>query len=477
MRVKEHENLYRTLTKNGHDFPAHCGGHQTCAKCKVKVLKGKIELDAREEKLLRQEEIEENVRLACFHTDLKEEVEIEICKPKTMEILGSRQQRYAIKHLEEGVGVAIDVGTTTIVMIWIDLSSGEVIKEAKFKNPQTIYGSDVISRIQACQEHGVDLLAQRIQQAIEEFLQFDRERIRRIYLCGNPTMEHIVLGIDPHSISQYPYTCAFHDLQIFPANHVFKSLNCPCVVFANISAFVGGDIVADLYNLVEKKEKFLLIDLGTNGEIVLSDGNRLYCTAAAAGPAFEGGQMLWGQASLAGAIHSIHLSEEGVVFKTIGEQEPTGICGSGYIEAFAQMLRHHKMDETGWMKEDLSIVAPIVITQADLRQFQLSKSAIRTAIDLLLDRAQMDLEEVEQVYMAGGFSCSSQPSDLIDLKIIPEEWAEKIVLIGNSAIEGVIQAMLEEDHEKIRAIQRKAIPLDLNRHPAFNQKFMENMWF
>lgn len=530
-------DLFGTLQKQNIHLSAFCGGKEKCGKCKVRIVSmmtdegvgqgADFPVTEVERRLLTESELAAGVRLACCHKCCEADVMVEVTDESAgFAILGSEKEQYETGRSEDGVGIAVDIGTTTLAMAVIDLRDGRCLSETKVMNPQRVYGADVINRIQACNDHGVAVLQQMVLREVEQVVYqvlSTGQTIRRMVVCGNSTMEHIFLGIEPRKISEYPYTCEFEETQVVDSRQLFGQTaldepvigedvsaqnvsaqevleqpgsgdSFPVIVLPNIAAFVGGDIVAGLIGTeMDIQDKQLLIDLGTNGEMALSHGGKIYTTSTAAGPAFEGGNMLCGVASIPGAICRIQMDGDEVQYETIGGRpmgdvvsydhaghslvRPIGICGSGYIEGISEILTQGLMDETGYMEQDVEIEGDICIVPADIRNFQLAKSAVRSGINILCRRAGVTFEEIEEVYISGGFGKASNLAALANLKIIPKEFVVKTRLLGNTALEGAIRVLLDNDMDRLSAVKAKSCNVDLASDPRFNDEYMDNMWF
>ena len=523
--IPQGSDLMKELQKQKIHLSAFCGGKEKCGKCKVRVVEsglaasvpteenyGSGQMDflpvtEAERRLLTAAELADGIRLACCHKCCEADVVVEVADESAgFAILGSEQTQYETAQREDGVGIAVDIGTTTLVMSVIDLRDGRCVRETKVMNPQRVYGADVINRIQACNEHGVKVLQQLVLQEIIPVVRqvvADGQTIRRMVVCGNSTMEHIFLGIEPRRISEYPYTCEFEAMQVVDSRELFwegPSLSevssfsgahslqevplfaeipsFPVIILPNIAAFVGGDIVAGIVSTgLDRQDKKLLIDLGTNGEMALSHGGVIYTTSTAAGPAFEGGNMVCGAASIPGAICRIQMDGEEVHYQVIGGKAPMGICGSGYIEGISEILNQGLMDETGYMEDEVEIEGDIRIVPADIRNFQLAKSAVRSGINILCRRAELSFGEIREICISGGFGKASNLAALTNLKIIPREFVAKTRLLGNTALDGAIRILLDHDMDRLQDIKARSVHVDLASDERFNDEYMENMWF
>ena len=510
VKVSQGKKLLKELQQQNISLPAPCGGKGTCGKCKVRVVEAEsmLPVTAVEQGLLTEAEQRDGIRLACCHSYCESDVTVEVTETSSpMDILGVEKECYDIKRKEDGVGIAVDLGTTTLVMAVIDLRDGRCLSETKVANPQRMYGADVLSRIQACGEHGVTVLQQMVLREVESVVRqviSTGQTIRRMVVCGNSTMEHIFLGISPECISVPPYECQVEEMQVVDSGALWEKIPYfPVVVLPNLAAFVGGDIVAGILAMeLDQQDMTLLIDLGTNGEMALSHDGKIYTTSTAAGPAFEGGNMLCGMASVPGAICHIQMDGEDVEYQVIGQPVgnanthgtsqnpsigssshdisgigPIGICGSGYMEGISELLIQGFVDETGYMEKEVEIEGDIRIVPADIRNFQLAKSAVRSGINILCQRAGLSFAELEAVYIAGGFGKNSNLAALTNLKIIPRKFVAKTRLVGNTALEGTIHVLLEGATERLSAVRERNVSVNLACEESFSQEYMKNMMF
>ena len=482
--VPQGADLYEILTQQHIALSAPCGGKASCGKCQVRVLQGDLPVTEAESRLLSHEQLDQGIRLACCHRRCESDVVVEVREEGDgFQVLGVERMQYQTAKKSNGVGLAVDIGTTTLAMALVDLATGRVLREIKKRNPQRMYGGDVISRIQACQQYGVKRLQELVLQEIRQVILSTQEAIQCVYVCGNTTMSHIFLGIDPESLSVYPYQGRFEATRVVEGKVLFddvtgEKFDFPVILLPCPSAFVGGDVVAGIISTrLMEKENALLVDLGTNGEMALHHNGTIYTTSTAAGPAFEGGNMACGVASIPGAICQIQMEDDQVEYRTIGGQPPIGICGSGYMEGIGQLLMQGLVDETGYLEEAVEIEGQIRILPEDIRHFQLAKSAVRSGMELLCRKAGVPLEQVTKVFISGGFGKSSNLASLAQLKIIPKEWIPKTTLLGNTALDGTIQAMLMQKEGALEQIRRTMVSMDLAAEEDFQKEYLKHMRF
>jgi uncharacterized 2Fe-2S/4Fe-4S cluster protein (DUF4445 family) len=479
------KRLLDVLREHGFEVYAPCGGNGTCGKCKVQIKdKGYV--------------------ISCLYM-IGEDLEVVLPAPMEASILASQYEFSKIMPLSPGdamelssypFGVAIDIGTTTVVFYLVQLITGSVPETQTVMNPQGKYGADVISRIQHCITNagGLQTLQKEMVDVINsKILYFARqhgitpEDIVKIAVTGNTTMLHLLMGADPSSLAYVPFTPVFTDEQICTAG----SLNLKCNVDAEIkvlpslSAYVGADIIAGMASLAIPKQhrNYLYVDIGTNGEMALVTPGAVYACATAAGPAFEGANISCGMGALNGAIKSYN-DQDGC--RTVGDMKPVGICGSGLIDLVAMMVRSGVLPADGYLSDDYVVVeaehsghsSPIVLTQADIREVQLAKSAICAGILTLIQKAGLTIGEVDAFYLAGGFGNYINIASAVEIGMVPSELADKVISVGNASGTGAILAVSSThfDSELRNTLQPMQL-IELSDDDTFNLEFAMNMEF
>ena len=416
-------------------------------------------------------------------------------------------------------GLALDLGTTTVVASLADLQSGHELAHAVTVNRQTSFGHDVVGRINATleQEDGLERLQQAARDSLEDVIAqvleksgVDRSEIYEATLVGNATMTHLFLGIDPASLGKLPYVATVGDAVVEPARLLGLDLHpaARLYVLPNIAGFVGADTVGAILaaGLDEDDGRIrLLADIGTNCEIALRLKDRLLVTSTPAGPAFEGARITCGMYAAAGAIEKVSIDGD-VSCKTIGEETPRGLCGSGLVDASAELLRVGIVDSTGRMlpleeldgglnanlrsrlievENGMAFVlaapdpdSPIVLTQRDVRELQLAKGAIRSGVDLLLEQAGLSVDDLDEFCIAGGFGSYIDKANAMRLGLIPELPEEKLNFIGNGALVGARLALLSRTlRRRGDQVARQSEHLQLADTPDFQMRFSEAMMF
>lgn len=443
------EKLSEVLIKSGKSIAHPCGGMGRCKKCIVKI-NGKKEL-------------------SCRYI-ISSDICVEFCEADEAQADTSEKITEA-----ENLCFVLDIGTTTLEMAVVDTKNANIIKSITRPNPQRMFGADIMSRINYCSKNGIDKLNQVLISSINEMTSvLSDKKLQKMYVAGNTAMLHMFFGIDCSSMGIAPYTPVFLEAKTENAEslsltgvEIVESLPC-------ISSFVGADLVAGL-NIAEfpAENKYnLLIDLGTNAEIILFSQKDIVCTSAAAGPCFEGANISCGMAAANGAIYSYSESET----KTIGNEPAKGICGTGLIDILAVLLRNKRIDETGLMDEDsIEIADGVSVTQADIREYQLAKSAVYSAVKTLIAKKHISFDDIEKVYISGGFSAKINIDNAIITGLLPKELKSKCKAINNSSLLGTVKYTSEKNN--LSELSKKATYIDLAADSLFSELFIENMMF
>ena len=479
------KRLLDVIREHGFEVYAPCGGNGTCGKCKVLVKdKGYV--------------------TSCLYP-AGEDMEVILPAPMEASILASQYKFSKIMPLAPGdaadlssypFGVAIDIGTTTVVFYLVQLITGSVLETQTMMNPQGKYGADVISRIQYCitntgglptlQKEMVDVINAKILYFAQQH-GFAPEDIVKISVTGNTTMLHLLMGEDPSSLAYVPFTPVFTGEQKCRAAslNLKSNVDAEVKVLPSLSAYVGADIIAGMASLAipEEHPNYLYVDIGTNGEMALVTPDAVYACATAAGPAFEGANISCGMGALGGAIKS-YSGQDG--YQTIGDMEPVGICGSGLIDLVAMMVRTGVLPADGYLSGDYVVVeaersgnsSPIVLTQADIREVQLAKGAICAGILTLIQKAGLTVGEVDAFYLAGGFGNYIRISSAVEIGMIPAGLADKVISVGNASGTGAILAVSSThfDSELSKTLQHMQL-IELSDDDTFNLEFAMNMEF
>lgn len=481
--AQEGASILSVLQASDAPVDAPCGGNGACGKCRC-LIDGVPRLACRSF-------VERDctvMPLVSFDANILTEG---VCVPKRTD----GTNRYVL---------AFDVGTTTVVGYLLDGRSCEVLSMASRLNPQTAYGSDVISRIQYVMEHlDSDALHHCILECLSEL---GEELARRANIslsmvtcaciAGNTAMHHLLLGIDPAPLTVPPYMPACLQQLELPAGELLPINPAGTIrLLPNIAGFVGGDTVACMAATAfdELDELTLMIDIGTNGEIVLGDRHRRIACSSAAGPAFEGAKIQHGMRGACGAISHVTLNEDGFDCAVIGGGDAVGICGSGLLDAVWAMCKAGMVEESGRMDETsgdpalwgcidgmkaVRLTADVWLTQKDIRELQLAKAAIRAGIELLLRQYHAEPQDVRQVYLAGAFGSFLSPEAACGLGMIPAAFLEKIRPIGNAAGMGAQLCALDRSaFVHTGEMARQTEFLELAGMPEFQELYVDCLAF
>ena len=462
---------------------ALCGGMGRCGKCKVKLEGG-------------------NEVLACktlvadgMHIQLENEAYAKIAES------GICHNHYPADG-QETLVAACDIGTTTVVCHLIDGASGEIIATQSAPNAQKSFGADVVSRIERAVAGNLEKMHKVINGQIDAMIKqlcasSGKELpVERLTVAGNTVMCHLFAGLSPEAIGVAPFT----PKELFGKEYDGKSIgmeSCKTVeILPCVAGYVGSDITADVLAAVPEISdgQWLLLDIGTNGEMLLgnqTDG--FVCCATAAGPAFEGAEITMGMSAAEGAIASVRCAGHRLQIQTIGGKDAMGICGSGLLDTLAVLLETGLMDETGMLKETdevpeemckyvgvyneqacVWLTDSVCVTQEDIRNLQLAKAAIAAGIEVLLKEKEFSYQNVTGVLLAGGFGSFLNKESAAAVGLIPKELLPVTEAVGNAAGEGARLAAIAADaRDHVKKIQKKMQYLELSMHPFFSEIYTD----
>jgi len=540
--VPEGTSALKAAAACGIFFHSSCGGEGICGRCRILIRKGSVPQSGAEGKISEKDRKKGYV-LAC-RASILSDAEIEIPPESrqakeqilteeygniftTEEAIKEKDRQAAFPLSPLGVGpgdvsagnfgIAADIGTTSVVTKLADLSTGEILGTKAARNTQARHGDDIITRIIFAEKtEGLEELHRLIIDnlnglisALADEAGIKTDEIRAIVCAGNTTMLHLLLKINPAYLRRGPCTPAAASMPLIRASETGIRIN-PGGLLAclpGVSSYVGADIVAGVLasGIYEENNPCLLIDMGTNGEIALGSKEWLACCAASAGPAFEGSGVRCGVWAMEGAIQKIEINPVNgkIKYSTIGGAKPVGICGSGYIECIAEMLRSGIIDRSGRIKEhgipgnaptdirkgtdglEMVLVkakesasgSDIVITQADITNLILSKGAIYTAASVLLKKTNLKFSEVEKIYLAGGFGSYLSIDKSICIGLLPDVPREKFRYIGNSSLAGAKLSLLSgRAMEEAGAIAKKMTYIELSTEPSFMNDYTGSLF-
>ena len=512
------EMLLGRLNAAGVSIDAPCGGMGRCGKCLVRLSP-------------------DGKQVQACRTPIEGDMEVYLPEESGMDIIetsdtgaeisagsesGIRKSGFSvagnsIRKFSVPLGVAVDIGTTTVVAHLTELETGRRIATASGVNAQRPYGADVISRINYCITNGNETLTKIIRKQIKSLINqacadsgTHLQDIKSVAIAANTIMEHLAAGYSPVSMGVVPFT----PVSLFGEEHpVWDELpinKSAKIYFAPaVTAYVGGDITAGILaaKLEDSTEPVIFLDIGTNGEIALKTGDVYYCCATAAGPAFEGAEISMGMAATTGAVSHVNWDGE-LKLSVIGGDKPRGLCGSGLVDALAVLLDTGAVDETGrlldrdeidhdiakyidevdginvfWLNKeepgDSATEEPgIYVTAADVRKLQLAKSAIAAGIATLLQHSGTPVDQVEALVLAGGFGSYIDLHSAARIRLFPTSLLPVAKACGNTAGEGASLALCSEAaREQLSSIRERCEYIELSASTVFNEQFVEQMMF
>ena len=405
--------------------------------------------------------------------------------------------------------LAIDLGTTTLAATLIDLVSGKRLAISGSMNPQRRFGADIVSRLDAAvksdralQEMSA-LIRTELRRLADELCQksgLTWSDVKQIAISGNPAMQHILLGLPVRSLAFPPYRPLHTTGTRTTAIELGLDGEAQVYVFPMPGGFVGGDTVAFVYG-ARPGNATLCLDMGTNGEMALVMGATIWATSAAAGPAFEGGNLSCGMAALPGAISSVRIEQEHLKLKVIGNVPPEGICGSAAIETVSELLQNDILESGGRLRESTEIPTnlatriinhnqatafvlyrdaqrQLLLTQDDIRQIQLAKGAIRAGLEVLIERARIHYEDLQDVLLTGSFGVILQPEWLKTVGIFDKGMVHITRFIPEGALNGVEQALIaKDDFYSVERLGERFRVVPLSGTPLFETMFMRHIDF
>ena len=415
--------------------------------------------------------------------------------------------------------IAYDLGTTTVVATLLDLNSGTPVAVKSMLNMQQPFGADVISRISATMldENALERLRIAAQSTLSELTNevikeagISPNNVYEIAIAGNATMVQLVLGVDPEPVGVAPFITASQNWPVLNAKEFGLKIHpgARAYIFPSFGAYVGGDIVAGVLasGMDRDKRVRLFIDVGTNCEIVLSDGNKILTTAAPAGPAFEAASIKCGMRAADGAIEVVKITKDGVSLQVIGDVEPQGMCGSGLVDAVAELAKIGVLDQSGRFvtqevidKEFPKLSSRLInletnekafllhgdkndplvyLTQRDVRELQFAKASIATGWRLLMEQLKLNDEDIQQVLLAGSFGSYLSPASAIQIGLVPKIPVMRIVSAGNVAGEGAKMVLLSHpERNGATALLNEVEYVELSDRADFNDKFVIQLGF
>ncbi len=491
-----------------------CGGKGICEKCSVNVEPGEEQVLACQYRI--QSDLTVTIpagsrffeqKILAEGIDTKDKIQPDIYK------------KYLKGDSADPIfGVAVDIGTTTVVARLIDMTNGRCPATEAELNPQSRYGDDVISRISYAETDAkLAELHETIINCVNELIArlckqagVDAKFIYEIAVVGNTTMNHIFLKLPVKQLGQAPYKAFSLDAKDTPACKLVLQINPAGNIHSapNIAGFVGSDTtaVALAVDINSAEEMTLAVDIGTNGELVLGTGDKLYAASCAAGPALEGARISCGSRAVEGAIEAVVADEDDIVLDVIGDSPARSICGSGLIDAVAVLLELGIVDASGrfvrastlagsvpvaiasrirtelgepvFILTASGVAETVFLTQKDIRQVQLAKAAIRAGIKLLQKKLGLEDSDIKQIFLAGAFGNYIRRESALRIGLLPDVPVERIHFVGNAASAGAQMILLSQRcRDKACELARKIEYVEIAHEPEFQAVFADSMRF
>ena len=486
--VLGHASLFECAEAVGVRVPTSCVKQGKCRECLLEIESGMEHLSAR---TAQEEHLGEGFRLAC-RTRIEGDgvVRCQTMRRSAMRIVDEASGLSAkVVESRPGHGIALDVGTTTVAMRLYNLESGHLLATQSFENPQRFGGSDVMARIHYDTSHKGRLLQRTLlgylRQSIEG-IGVSPETIVEVVVAGNTTMRDLFFGLDVYSIGQKPYCSTNEKTLAVSANKLRLSLHADATVYGLpiISSHVGADAAAALLatGLHESDAVSVLMDIGTNTELIVGNRDRIVAASCPAGPAFEGGGVGCGMPALDGAIERVALNGSGAPkTSVIGGGEPEGICGSGLVDLMSELLRTGRMNAQGRFADDVvevEVAEGIVFSERDMNELAQAKGANVAGVQIVCDVYGLDFDDIDRFYLAGGFARHLDLDAARRIGLIPDIPKDKIVRVGNAALEGASKALLAPSQRcQLADIVMTIEHIELETHPKFFDFFVEGCQF
>lgn len=486
LTIQKGASLQDVLFTHGVEFP--CGGRGRCKGCRVRLLEGTLPVTAEESRILKADELKAGWRLAC-QSRPEAPVTLELAQWETTILTDDSVFDFQPRP---GLGVAIDLGTTTLVAQLLDLRTGRVLAVRSALNPQARHGADLMSRVgfavaEKGQKRLQDLIRNELGKLVLELTTAARippEEVQDAVIVGNTVMHHLFCGIDLDPLSHFPFELNEPGLREFTGQDLGWACPAARIRFLPcLGSFVGSDILAGILatKLHESRDLVALVDLGTNGEIALGNCEKIVCTSTAAGPAFEGARISMGMRASTGAISEVAIHEGGFQCRTLGGVAARGLCGSGLVDAAASGLDLGFIQPSGRFaggRSELVLAEPVKLTQTDIRELQLAKGAIAAGIRVLLGEWGKTSEELSKIYLAGAFGnyINRASARRIGLINFPRE---KVHAAGNTALLGAKIALFSGQSEtgSYESLRSKVRHVSLNEAADFQDIYVDEMGF
>ena len=481
-----------------------CGGKGMCGKCRVRVVRGRLPVTPEDKRIFSEAQLAQGWRLACKAVTREAvEIVVPVQEQQGFSALAAEAADEGALSLaaDHDYGLAVDIGTTTLAAALVDCTDGKILATATAVNSQRSFGADVVSRIgAACHGKGKALqkavrrdLTRLMKQLLKDH-PGTAARCRQMAIAANTTMLHLLMGWPCDGLGDWPFHPVSLGGKTYRAQEVLGPqsplADATVTLLPGMSTYVGADITAGIWQcgLASSDDVSLFVDLGTNGEMVLGNKDQRFIASAPAGPALEGGKLTWGTGSVPGAICGVRIERGRAKVRTIDHTVPVGICGTGILEAMAGLVREGLVDETGKLVEpyfhkgfplaSTLDYQRITLSQQDIREIQMAKSAIRAGIESLIERSGISRQRVHQVFLAGGFGYYLDPQKAAVIGLLPADLAERTTAVGNTSLKGAIGLLTGAvTLEELQAIAAGAEEIVLGNDEAFQRLYIDYLNF
>lgn len=481
-----------------------CGGKGMCGKCRVRVVRGRLPVTPEDKRIFSEAQLAQGWRLACKAVTREAvEISVPVQEQQGFSALAAEAADEGALSLaaDHDYGLAVDIGTTTLAAALVDCTDGKILATATAVNSQRSFGADVVSRIgTACHGKGKALqkavrrdLTRLTKQLLKDH-PGTAARCRQMAIAANTTMLHLLMGWPCDGLGDWPFQPVSLGGKTYRAQEVLGPqtvlADATVTLLPGMSTYVGADITAGIWQcgLASSDDVSLFVDLGTNGEMVLGNKDQRFIASAPAGPALEGGKLTWGTGSVPGAICGVRIERGRAKVRTIDHAVPVGICGTGILEAMAGLVREGLVDETGKLVEpyfhkgfplaSTLDYQRITLSQQDIREIQMAKSAIRAGIESLIERSGISRQCIHQVFLAGGFGYYLDPQKAAVIGLLPADLAERTTAVGNTSLKGAIGLLTGAvTLEELQAIAAGAEEIVLGNDEAFQRLYIDYLNF
>lgn len=481
-----------------------CGGKGMCGKCRVRVVRGRLPVTPEDKRIFSEAQLAQGWRLACKAVTREAvEIVVPVQEQQGFSALAAEAADEGALSLaaDHDYGLAVDIGTTTLAAALVDCTDGKILATATAVNSQRSFGADVVSRIgAACHGKGKALqkavrrdLTRLMKQLLKDH-PGTAARCRQMAIAANTTMLHLLMGWPCDGLGDWPFHPVSLGGKTYRAQEVLGPqsplADATVTLLPGMSTYGGADITAGIWQcgLASSDDVSLFVDLGTNGEMVLGNKDQRFIASAPAGPALEGGKLTWGTGSVPGAICGVRIERGRAKVRTIDHTVPVGICGTGILEAMAGLVREGLVDETGKLVEpyfhkgfplaSTLDYQRITLSQQDIREIQMAKSAIRAGIESLIERSGISRQRVHQVFLAGGFGYYLDPQKAAVIGLLPADLAERTTAVGNTSLKGAIGLLTGAvTLEELQAIAAGVEEIVLGNDEAFQRLYIDYLNF